>query len=246
MAYVLAALGVLFVVYGFIAYSAAAGTWFFVIWFALGALALSGAWAAHSGQWDSLPLFGRRAIEVVVGSVLVCFIATQALIMRDFNDTGEDGVDYLIVLGSKMSGEGMSDTLRNRLDATCDYLTRNPKTRCIVSGGKLPDEPFSEADVMFDYLSGHGISPDRIIREDQSRNTVENISYCKDLVEDPCARSVEVVTSDYHLFRSLSIARKAGFTHVCGLAAASPRRSLPNSLVRESLAIIKDFATGHL
>ena len=246
MTFLLAALGALFVVYGFTSFSEAAGTWYFLVWFVLGALSLGGAWAHHNGRQDEPPKFGKRAIEVILGVAIICFLATQAFIMRDFNDTGEDGMDYLIVLGSPTSEGKVSATLQSRLDAAFDYLMRNPETLCIVSGGKTSNEPSSEADAMADYLTERGIDPARIMREDQAMNTTENIAHCKELIDDPATRSMMITTSDYHLFRSLSIARKAGFANVRGLAAASPRLFLPNSMVRESVAIVKDFALGHL
>jgi hypothetical protein len=46
--------------------------------------------------------------------------------------------------------------------------------------------------------------------------------------------------------RSVSIARKAGFAHVCGIAAPSTALFLPNNLARESLALAQDFVTGKL
>ena len=246
MTFLLVALGALFIVYGLISFSAAAGTWFFLVWFALGALSFGCAWAEHSGRWNSLPHFGKRATEIIVGAVLVCLLATQAFIMRDFNDTSENGMDYLIVLGARVSEGQMSATLQNRLDAAFDYLTNNPDTQCIVTGGKTSNELPSEADVMFNYLVERGIDPARIMRDDKAMNTTENITNCKELIDDPAARSVVITTSDYHLFRSLNIARKAGFANVHGLATESSRLYLPNNLIRESLAIVKDFAMGHL
>jgi len=165
--------------------------------------------------------------------------------MRDFNDTGEDGVDYAIVLGSRLQDGEMSSTLQKRLDKACDYLVRNRDTTCIVSGGRVSGEGLSEADVMADYLIGRGVSANRIIRESASRTTAENIGFCAKLI-DPASDSVCIITSDFHVFRALCIARKAGYEHVSGLAAESTRLFLPNNLTRESLAIAKNLALGYL
>ena len=51
---------------------------------------------------------------------------------------------------------------------------------------------------------------------------------------------VGIVTNDYHVFRSLALAKKQGIVHVCGIAAGATPWYLPNNMARESFALIKD------
>ncbi len=57
-----------------------------------------------------------------------------------------------------MKAHGPSRVLQMRLDKAYDYLTENPDTIVIVSGGQGPDEHVSEAQGMYDYLVEKGIA----------------------------------------------------------------------------------------
>ncbi|MBQ2681164.1 MAG: YdcF family protein, partial [Eggerthellaceae bacterium] len=87
--------------------------------------------------------------------------------------------------------------------------------------------------------------PDRIIREDKSTNTSENIRNSMAFI-DPANDRIAIVTNDYHLFRSMAIARKQGITHVSGIAAGATPWYLPNNMARESFGLAKDFVFGTL
>lgn len=245
MAIALVIVGIACILYGFLVMSIASGTWFFAFWFVVGALFLGGAWAIHAGLWNAIPLAGRRVIGVVIGVLVVSFLATQVLILKDFGDKGEDGLDYIIVLGAQVREDGPSVVLQHRLDTAYDYLQKNPDTLCVVSGGQAPNEPATEASVMAAYLIERGISPERIIVEDRSTNTRENIAFSKELIDESNTR-VGIVTNNFHVFRGLNIARKGGFAHVVGIAAPSNPLFLPNNMTRESLSIAKDTLTGNL
>ena len=55
-----------------------------------------------------------------------------------------------------------------------------------------------------------------------------------------------IVTNDFHVYRAVHIARKAGLAHACGIAGYSTPLYLPNNLLRESLGLAKDFAVGNI
>ena len=245
MALVLLIAGIACVLYGLAVMAIWSGTWFFAFWHVLGLVLIGGAWALHAGAWDSLPATARHAACALVGAALVGFLVTQGLIMKDFSGRGEEGADYLVVLGAQVYEGRPSVILARRLDAACDYLERNPDTKCVVSGGQGANEPATEASVMASYLLEHGIEADRVILEERARNTHENIAYSSELF-DSRSDHVAIVTSDFHLFRSLGIARKNGFEHVSGIAAPSAPFYLPNNMVRESFGIAKDYLVGNL
>ena len=245
MALALSIAGIACILYGVSVMAIWSGTWFFAFWYALGAVLLGAAWAVHSGAWSALPAGIRHAAGAACLAFFAVILVTQACILTEFNDRGEDGLDYVVVLGAQVFEDRPSVVLAYRLDTACDYLMRNENARCIVSGGKGSAEPAREADVMASYLVGKGIGQDRIIVEGRSRNTVENIIYSSELV-NPGNDRVGIVTNDFHLFRGLGIARKHGFAHACGIAAPSSPFYLPNNMVRESFSIVKDFLTGNL
>ena len=116
---------------------------------------------------------------------------------------------------------------------------------CVVSGGQGPDEPFPEAQGMAAYLVQHGVAPERIMQESRSTNTVQNIAFSLELIGSTNYR-IGIVTNNFHVFRALRLARKAGIQQVSGIAAYSTLWNLPNNLLREILAIIKGFVLGNL
>ncbi|MGT2489492.1 YdcF family protein [Cupriavidus basilensis] len=95
----------------------------------------------------------------------------------------------------------------------------------VVSGGQDFGLRCSEADVMADYLTTHGLAPDRLIREDRSTSTEENLLFSRRLLEQQgvsAGDQLVLVTSDFHLIRAKRIAHKAGFRTVSGAGAATP------------------------
>ncbi|MBO4365546.1 MAG: YdcF family protein, partial [Eggerthellaceae bacterium] len=236
LALVLGILGVLCIAYGVSIMMIWSGTWFFGVWYALGVVLLVFAWVLHVGVWDAAPLVIRRIVQGFVCACAVVLLVTQACSLSGFNQHGEDDLDYIIVLGAQVRETGPSAVLLYRLDTAYEYLCENPETICIVSGGQGPNEPLPEAHVMAAYLQDWGISEERIIVEDESLNTNQNILNSMEAFEETTAH-VGVVTNDFHVFRGVHIARKQGIDHACGIAAPSKIWYLPNNLLRESFGI---------
>ena len=246
MAIVLGLLGLLSIGYGVSVMALNSGTLFFAVWYALGAALLAGAWAVHTGMWQAAPALMRRGVLFVIAAGLALLVGTQALILSGMGAQGEPALDYVVVLGAQIYRDGSpSPVLQYRLDAAVSYLRENPNTRCIVSGGKGPNEPYPEAQGMAAYLERQGIAAERIIQEGRSTTTLENVTYSMALMDDPMPR-VGIVTNNFHVYRAVRIARKAGLSHACGIAAYSTPSYLPNNLLRESLGLVKDLVVGNI
>jgi len=246
MAILLVILGVCSVIYGVSVMLINSGTLFFAVWYVIGALLIAAGWATHAGVWESVPLLAKRVGGVVLALALVAFVGTQALIVSKFNEHGHDNLDYLVVLGAQVLPDGTPSTvLRYRLDAAYDYLTANPDTTCIVSGGQGPNEAMPEAHGMAAYLQSRGIAEERIVIEDRSLDTSQNIAYSMELF-NPEVDSVGIVTNDFHVYRATAIARKAGMADVCGIAAYSDGWYQPNNMLRESMGLVKDTLSGNM
>lgn len=188
----------------------------------------------------------RRAGSVTIVAFAVVLVYAQCLALSQINAQGEPDLDYVVVLGAQIYDDGSpSPVLRYRLEAALSYLEENPKTICIVSGGQGPNEPYPEADGMAAYLERQGVAAERIIRERQSVNTLQNITFSQQLMTSSDDR-VGIVTNNFHVYRAVRIARKAGLTNACGIAGYSTPYYLPNNLLRETLGIIKDYLVGNL
>lgn len=152
--------------------------------------------------------------------------------------------DYLIVLGAKVNGSDPSLALQNRIETAAQYLERNKNTFVIASGGKGDGESISEAEAIRNGLVGLGISKGRILLESQSTNTVENFRFSKSLLKEDWKKGV-IVTNDYHLFRSMMIARDNKLT-ITGLAAKTPSDIILMAHFREYLSLTKYFLIDRL
>lgn len=146
-------------------------------------------------------------------------------------------VDCIIVLGAQVRGKKITDSLKRRLDKAVMYLKKYPDTRVIVSGGQGPGEAISEADAMADHLISAGISSKRIIREDQSTSTRENLRYSKKYT-DPKREDIGIVTNGFHMYRALLIARQEGYRNVHKIPASSNPVFQLNYLMREFFAVV--------
>lgn len=176
---------------------------------------------------------------------LVTFICLEGVLIIYGNTKPKENSDYVIVLGAQVRGTVLSRALKNRLDTAYEYLIQNEGSKVIVSGGQGPGEEISEAYAMSQYLLERGIHKDRIILEDKSTNTYENLKFSKGLIEDT-SLEVVIVTNDFHVFRSLSIAKKQGFTKVHGLGAPSDDMLIVSYYVREFFAVVKDIIFGNI
>ncbi len=210
------------------------------IWLAAAALAFAvGKWLP---LWNRLPSVLRRLILILAGLGLALFIFVEGLILSTALSQPAADADYLIILGAKVNGTYPSLTLQYRIDAAALYLRDNPGTLAIASGGQGPDEGISEGLAIYHSLVARGISEDRIIIEDKSSSTWENLTNSRAWIENPQS-AVVVVSSDFHLYRALALAGKAGYENVTGLAAKTMPVLVPLYYLREFLALIKSYLT---
>lgn len=221
------------------------GSRFYLVWAAGGICLLLLAYLLHSGMWDRIPLVIRRVFIALVLVGVMLFIIVEGCILSRFHDRGKENLDYIIVLGAQMKPAGPSAVLKFRLDEAYDYLTENENTICILSGGQGSNEPCSEAEGMYQYLIGRGIAPERLVMEDRSTDTSENIAYSMALIGSKDV-SVGIVTNNFHVFRGVRLAKAAGLTDVCGIAARSNIYFQLNNMVREFFGIMKDLVCGNL
>jgi len=147
--------------------------------------------------------------------------------------------NVVIVLGAGIRGEEVGAHLARRLDTAIDYLRRNPNAVVIVCGGLGVGEVITEAEAMARYLIRHGVSPDRIIKEDRSTSTYENLTFAREILDEyfPDGFRAVLVTNDFHIYRTASLARRAGL-YVNRLGAPTPLSALPANYLREMAAVV--------
>ena len=151
---------------------------------------------------------------------------------------------YMIVLGAKVKPGGIpSLSLKNRLEEAVKYLKKYPRVKVIVSGGKGEDEDRTEASVMLKYLQDNGIDTNRIIVEDQSTSTYENLLFSKELLPKE-TKKITIVSNDFHLKRAKYLAESLGF-EVDVVAAKTPKSVELKLTLREKAALLKTYVFGY-
>ncbi|WP_271572445.1 YdcF family protein [Bradyrhizobium sp. CCBAU 11386] len=135
-------------------------------------------------------------------------------------DASRGAPDGIIVLGGSVDTD-LSAAHRtpvvshaaDRLLAAAELARRYPNARIVFTGGtaNLVSTETREADYSAPILEGLGIPRERLILERDSRNTWENAIFTKQLVAPKPGERWLLVTSAFHMPRSMGIFRKAGF-----------------------------------
>ena len=238
-------LGILCLLYGITIMMIRSGSIFFTVWYGLAGIFHILAAITAFRIIDKIPVPLKIIISGILAAAFLFFLITQILVLSHFGDKAPKHLDYVIVLGAQMKTNGPSVILQYRLDCAIDYLKENPDTICIVSGGKGPNEPVAEGDGMKEYLIQNGIPAERILVENKSSNTIENILYSKELLKSESS-TVGIVTNNFHLYRAYSLAKKQIANPIYGISAYSNPVYLPNNMLRESIGIVKDVLHGNM
>jgi uncharacterized SAM-binding protein YcdF (DUF218 family) len=101
----------------------------------------------------------------------------------------------------------------DRAVETAILARRYPDARVLISGGTgtLILEGEGDADSAPRMLEALGVAPERMILENRSRNTHENAVFSRELADPQPGETWLLVTSAFHMPRSMGLFRKAGF-----------------------------------
>lgn len=142
----------------------------------------------------------------------------EARFQRPANPPGD--VKGIILLGGGF--EGGINRVRHgyelnaggdRVIETLKLARLYPQAKILVSGGNgsLVRDEMPDADVAPKLFAAMGMPADRLILEDKSRNTYQNAVFSKALANPKPGDVWVLVTSAYHMPRSVGIFRKVGF-----------------------------------
>jgi uncharacterized SAM-binding protein YcdF (DUF218 family) len=196
---------------------------------------------ANRTRWEllSAPLDAGGVVLGYVSLLFVCFLLYSFVYGRIRH---RRAVDFVVVLGSGLiGGSRVPPLLASRLDrgrAAFDAeRAKGRKTMLLTSGGQGPDEDLPEARAMADYLIASGVPADRILIEDKSRTTQENLRFSKTLMQDHTRdyRAL-VVTNNFHVMRAAQIARKEK-VEAQVIGAPTARYFWPSATIREFVAV---------
>lgn len=193
---------------------------------------------------------GHRTVRIaciaaLTAAVLLAVLASViSIFMISAANRPPDGDTTVIVLGCKVRGEEPSLMLRQRIMAAYRFLDQNPSSMCIVSGGQGSDELISEAESMKRVLVEQGIDEERIILEDRSTGTDENIRFSLEKMKEyGISGSVTIITNEFHQLRAKLIADKYGLESY-SVSARTSLWLLPTYWLREWFGVCYQIVFG--
>lgn len=177
----------------------------------------------------AMMLFRRtRRTGLWLGSAAILVLAVLALIpvgdwlMRPLENrfaapVALDRIDGILVMGSGQNPRvsrdrdsiALNDSAERMIDSAALAL-RFPEARLVFSGGNVP-AGMTEADVAWRVYDAMGLDPDAIIYDSRSRNTWESAVNLRSFVEPRPGEVWLLLTSAFHMPRSVAVFRAAGW-----------------------------------
>ncbi len=228
----------------------------------------------------SLVAYGRRRLALaslglaVLLLGLVSLTNIGAIMIRPLEDRFTAPalparVDAIVMLGgatvSSVSAVRQTVAMNDageRLSTTLWLAQRFPEASIVLSGGGgvLGGQGESEAETARRFFVGLGIDSDRLVLEPESRNTIENARFTRELLVEE-GETIALVTSAFHMPRSVGLFRAQGVqvlpwptdyrstgTEQFGLDLADPGSNLTiaSTAMREWIGLSVYWATGEI
>ena len=208
--------------------------WF---WLVAGAGFLLAALLRRCGQRPAA-VWSGRLILAGLAAVFILIGIFSIQVISGMNPSTTDNLEYVIVLGAQVRGKEPSLALAQRIDKALETVHKDPDLTLILSGGQGRGEEISEAQCMWNELTKAGVDENRLILEDKSTSTRENLVF-SDRLSGCAKKRCGILSNDFHLYRALKLARKLGYEDVYGIAGESEVLMKPHYIVREAAALMK-------
>jgi uncharacterized SAM-binding protein YcdF (DUF218 family) len=185
----------------------------------------------------------RRLLLLLAFVVLGYFAVTTALVTASMGRDERPRAHAIVVLGAAQYNGQPSPVYQARLDHALELYRAGVAPLLIFTGGRgVEGERFSEGGVGRRWAIAKGVPPNRILVEESSRNTFQNLRGVKRLLQPRGQDTIVLVSDPYHMFRAVEQARDVGLA-----AHPSPTRSSPVSAnpLRMAQAVLReDVAVG--
>ena len=184
--------------------------------------------------------------SILMGLCALALLIVEIPIVKAAADRSKQDAPYVVVLGAAVYGTDPSITLQHRLEGAARYLDANPQAKAVVSGGQGEGEDISEAECMRRYLVEHGIAADRILLEDRSTSTKENLAFSKAVIEADGgdASRIAIISSAYHLYRAKRMASALGMDAIGVAGSDGYPIYMFGMYLREAAAVAKLWIFG--
>ena len=143
----------------------------------------------------------KKVLKLITGLVIL-FLVFQAFIYVLPLMSKPKKSDAILILGCRLRGETPSVFLTERTKKGAKLFKEGYGDYIIVSGAQGDGEDISEAEGMKRILMAEGIDESKIILEDKSKNTAENIEFSSKIMGEKKFKEVIIVSNDFHLRRA--------------------------------------------
>ncbi|MBQ9768032.1 MAG: YdcF family protein [Lachnospiraceae bacterium] len=243
--------------------------WFWPVTFFIALAAAIGLFLVLTGKLPRLKTVAA-GFSVMFWVLMAAFLMVEALIFSAGRKTPESAAEYVVVLGAQVRGETPTLVLNARIKAAAEYLKEHPNAIVIASGGQGSGESISEAEAIKRGLVRLGIDEERILLEDESTSTAENLRFSAEIIRkaewsengtcikqpEECTaveegkiffvpEKVVLVTNDFHVFRATHLAENLGYSQVSGLGSEEFFAVTIQYYVREFFAVGKELLQGN-
>ena len=177
-------------------------------------------------------------VAALIGTVaLIAYMAAQISERGKLDERQQ--VDAIVVLGAAQFNGRPSDVFKARLEHAVALWDEGWADWFVVTGGKLPNDRTTEADVARGWAIAHGVPPNRILAEDQGRTTLESLEAVRTIFRQEDLRTGLFVSDETHMLRVLRMAEDLGIE-----AFSSPTRTSPSDRdeSRRRSAIVHEIA----
>ncbi|MBP7187751.1 MAG: YdcF family protein [Ruminococcus sp.] len=191
-------------------------------------------------------------IAVVIAYLECVLLGTAISAVRAAKHVPAFNKDFILILGCQITKDGgLTKLLQSRTDRAVEFAEMQKKAtgRDIIfvpSGGKGDDEVIAEAEAIHNYLVSKGIPEERILVENKSKNTDQNIHFSHGLISKAKENAnIAFSTTNYHVFRAGCIADEAGIP-MEGIGAKTKSYFWINAFIREFVAALHYEKKNHI
>lgn len=196
--------------------------------------------------WPVIGNLGKNTLGTTLYTI-ISFAAAYVLsllamyslsaVLNLFHLKKKRNADYIVVLGAGTIGNKVTPLLAARIEKGIELLQYNPNAVLIMSGGQGPGEDIPESEAMADYAVNKGVDTEKIIMEQKSVSTRENLRFSRELMNKQIPKII-VVTTAYHVFRALILAKQQGLKCV-GFGAKTKWYFTLNAFIREFVGYLR-------
>ena len=167
-----------------------------------------------------------RTVLQIGAAALICTVALIAYMAAQINERGKlderQRVDAIVVLGAAQFNGRPSDVFEARLEHAVALWNAGWADWFVVTGGKLPNDDTTEAEVARGWAIAHGVPPNRILAENDGRTTLESLEAVRKIFRNEGLQTGLFVSDETHMLRVLRMAEDLGIN-----AFSSPTRTSP-------------------